>query len=315
MIEFVIKRLLMMVPVLIGLTIAVFIVTRIIPGDVASVMLEDSIASPEQRAAIMDDLGLADPLYVQYIKWAGGVMQGDLGTSFWTKRPVLQELTKAAPITFELAIGGATLALLIGLPIGIVSAVRERTWLDYLGRSISILGLSIPNFWLGTLVLIFPALWFGWVPPTQYKPIWEAPLHNLEQFWLPSLVIGASASASLMRMTRSAMLEVLRQDYVRTARAKGLPERTVILSHALRNALVPVVTLFGFLTAGLLTGALVTESIFNLPGFGSLILRAIGQRDYPLIQGSVLIFGVIYTVVNILVDISYAMLNPRIRYA
>ncbi|MCB2111836.1 MAG: ABC transporter permease, partial [Rhodobacteraceae bacterium] len=185
---------------------------------------------------------------------------------------------------------------------------------DYVCRSISIAALSVPNFYLGTLVIVIPAVLWKWVPPVTYRPIWEDPLTNLQQFWLPALVIGASASATLMRMTRSAMLEVMRQDYIRTALAKGLTHRTVVLRHALKNSLIPVVTVFGALVAGLLTGTVITESIFNLPGMGRLTIDAIAQRDYPQIQANVLLFGLIYTLANLAVDLSYVVLNPRIRY-
>lgn len=311
--DYILKRLVAMVPVLFGLTVVIFVMMRVIPGDVATVMLAES-PTARQKDELRTALGLDEPLHRQYLTWVGNALQGDLGTSFWTNRPVIAEIAKAAPVTVELTILAALMAVVVGVPIGIVSAAFQRTLWDYLGRTVGILGLSIPNFWLGTLVLLLPAIWFGWTPPAEYRPIWRDPAWNLTQLALPAAVIGFSSAATLMRMTRSAMLEVLRQDYIRTAHAKGLGARTVIVRHGLRNALIPVVTLFGTLLAGLLTGAVVTETIFNLPGFGALIIAAIGQRDYPLIQGCVLMFGVIYSVVNLLVDLSYALLNPRVRY-
>jgi peptide/nickel transport system permease protein len=227
---------------------------------------------------------------------------------------VLGEIRRTAPVTIELALFASTLAAALALPIGILSAVKQDTIWDYLGRSVSIAALSIPNFWLGTLAVVLPAIWFKWVPPVSYRPIWEDPWDNLRQFWLPAIVVGASASAAMMRMTRSALLEVLRQDYIRTAQAKGLGGRSIVLRHALKNGLIPVITLYGALVGGLLSGAVITETIFNLPGFGGLTIDAIGQRDYPQIQANVLLFGIIYTAINLLVDLSYGLFNPRIRY-
>lgn len=311
--RYIIRRLLNMVPVLVGLTLTVFLIMRVIPGDVASLMLEES-PTAQRKDELRADLGLDRPLHEQYLAWVGNALRGDLGTSFWTNRPVLGEIRRTAPVTVELAILASTLAAVIALPIGILSAVKQDTIWDYLGRSVSIAALSIPNFWLGTLAVVLPAIWFKWVPPVSYRPLWEDPLANLSQFWLPAIVVGASASATMMRMTRSALLEVLRQDYIRTAQAKGLRGGNIVLRHALKNGLIPVITLYGALVGGLLSGAVITETIFNLPGFGSLTIDAIGQRDYPQIQANVLLFGVIYTVINLLVDLSYGLFNPRIRY-
>lgn len=311
--RYLLRRLINTVPVLVGLTLAVFLIMRVIPGDAASLMLEES-PTAQHKEELRHQLGIDRPLRSQYLNWMGNALRGDFGTSFWTNRPVLGEIRRTAPITVELALLASTVALLIALPVGILSAVKQDTIWDYLGRTLSITALSIPTFWLGTLAVVLPAIWFKWVPPVTYRPIWQDPLANLRQFWLPALVVGASASAAMMRMTRSAMLEVLRQDYIRTARAKGLRGGNVILRHALKNALIPVVTLYGALVGGLLAGAVITETIFNLPGFGSLTIDAIAQRDYPQIQANVLLFGISYTVINLLVDLSYGLFNPRIRY-
>lgn len=310
--EHILRRMVQMIPTLLGLTLAVFLVMRVIPGDAAVAMLEES-PTAAQKDAIRAELGLDKPIHEQYLKWMAGLMRGDMGTSFWTNQPVLTEIKRAAPVTIELGLLAAFTAALVGIPVGILSAVKQNTAFDYVGRSVSIMALSIPNFWLGTLAIVLPAIWFGWVPPTTYRPIWEAPLHNLGQFWMPTLVTGLSASGALTRMTRSAMLEVLREDYVRTAQAKGLAPGVIIRRHALKNAMIPVVTMFGTLLAGMLTGAVITETLFNLPGFGRLTIDAISQRDYPLIQGAVLLFGVTYVVINLVIDLSYVMLNPRIR--
>jgi peptide/nickel transport system permease protein len=311
--RYIVRRLINIVPVLVGLSLAVFLIMRVIPGDIASVMLAES-PTAQRKDELRHELGIDRPLHEQYLSWVGNAVRGDLGTSFWTNRPVLHEIRRTAPVTIELAFLASTIAVLIALPIGILSAVKQDTICDYLGRTLSITALSIPNFWLGTLAVVLPAIWFKWVPPVTYRPLWEEPLHNLRQFWLPAIVVGASASAAMMRMTRSALLEVLRQDYIRTAQAKGLRTNRIILRHALKNALIPVVTLYGALVGGLLAGAVITETIFNLPGFGSLTIDAISQRDYPQIQANVLLFGIIYTVVNLLVDLSYGLFNPRIRY-
>jgi peptide/nickel transport system permease protein len=310
---YVIRRLLNIIPTLIGLSLIVFLMMRVIPGDATVLILEES-PTATRKDELREELGLDKPLYEQYTIWITGVVRGDLGTSFWTNRPVIDSIKRTLPVTVELAVFASLVALIVALPIGILSAVKQDTIWDYLARSISIAALSVPNFYLGTLVIIIPAVLWKWVPPVTYTPIWENPSANLQQFWLPSLVIGASASATLMRMTRSAMLEVMRQDYIRTALAKGLTNRVVVLRHGLRNSLIPVVTVFGALVAGLLTGTVITESIFNLPGLGRLTIDAIAQRDYPQIQANVLLFGLIYTLANLAVDISYVFLNPRIRY-
>jgi len=311
--RYLIRRLINMVPVLLGLTLAVFLIMRVIPGDVAALMLEES-PTAQRKDELRRQLGIDRPMHEQYLGWVGNALRGDFGTSFWTNRSVLGEIRRTAPVTLELALLASGIALMLALPIGILSAVKQDTLWDYLGRSLSITALSIPTFWLGTLAVVLPAIWFKWVPPVTYRPLWEDPWTNLRQFWLPAIVVGASASAAMMRMTRSALLEVLRQDYIRTAQAKGMRSGTVILRHALKNALIPVVTLFGALVGGLLAGTVITETIFNLPGFGSLTIDAISQRDYPQIQANVLLFGVIYTAINLAVDLSYGLFNPRIRY-
>ncbi len=310
---YVARRLMNMIPVLVGLSLIVFLLIRVIPGDATDAILEESptaVRKDELRA----QLGLDRPLPVQYGLWVRGIATGDFGTSFWTNRPVRDSIVRTLPVTVELAVLASLVAALVALPIGVLGALKQDTMWDYIGRSIGIAALSVPNLFLGTLVIVLPAIYFGWVPPVTYRPIWEEPLRNLEQFWLPSLVIGASTSAALMRMMRSTLLEVLRQDYIRTARAKGLHEATVVRRHAVKNCLIPVITMYGGLVAGLLTGTVITETIFNLPGLGNLTIDAISQRDYPQIQANVLLFGVIYVIANLLVDVSYAFLNPRIRF-
>jgi peptide/nickel transport system permease protein len=244
----------------------------------------------------------------------GGLLTGDWGTTLISKRSVWDEIKTRIPVTLELTLLATTFAFIIALPIGIISAVRQDSITDYILRVLSIGWLSIPSFWLGTMLIVFPAQWWGYTPPVGYVDLWEDPLKNLEQLYLPAISLGLALSASLARVTRSAMLEVLRQDYIRTSRAKGLGERLVILRHALRNAMIPVVTLFGLQVGVLLGGTVVLESIFSLPGLGLLTFNAVTVKDYPQVQGLVLFFATVLVTVNLLVDLSYAWFDPRIRY-
>jgi peptide/nickel transport system permease protein len=244
-----------------------------------------------------------------------GVLRGDLGYSLTSRRPVSQELLKRVSLTSHLAVLSLLIALLIALPIGVLSAVRQDTVADYCGRLFAILGLSLPDFWLATVVITFLAIWFRWIPPIGFAPIWVDPARNLSQLLIPAVIIGARLAAVSMRMTRSSLLEVLRQDYIRTARAKGLRERAVIVGHAFKNAFIPVITIIGQQFSVLLGGTVIVEFIFLQPGVGSLMLDAVQLRDYTLIQGAVLFFATVIVVMNLLVDLSYAWLDPRIRYS
>lgn len=302
-----------MVPVLILVSALVFVLIRAIPGDAVSLMLEES-ADPAEAALLRKKLGLDESIPVQFMYWSRDALQGDLGTSLWTRNSVTSEVLRALPVTAELALLSMIVAALIAIPAGILSAVKQDTIVDYAVRSISILGLSIPAFWLGTLMIMLPALWFKWLPPTTYVPIYENPIENLKQFILPALALGYFLSAITMRMMRSQMLEVMRQDYIRTARAKGLRERAVIMRHTVRNALVPVVTVLGGQMGGLLGGVVIIEQIFLLPGLGRLTLWSIQVRDYPQIQANILTIVVLTLVVNLVTDVSYGWLDPRIRF-
>src|SRR5215510_5860229 len=259
--------------------------------------------------------GLDRPFLEQYRTWIVGVLQGDLGYSLTSRRPVSQELLKRVSLTSHLAVMSLGIALLIALPVGVLSAVRQDTVADYLARLFAILGLSLPDFWLATVVITFLAIWFRWMPPIGFAPIWVDPARNLSQLLIPAVIIGARLAAVSMRMTRSSLLEVLRQDYIRTARAKGLRERAVIVRHALKNAFIPVITIIGQQFSVLLGGTVIVEFIFLQPGVGSLMLDAVRLRDYALIQGAVLFFATVVVVINLLVDLSYAWLDPRIRYS
>jgi peptide/nickel transport system permease protein len=294
----------------------VFSLVRLLPGDAILMQLDQAAApTPENLEKARQELGLDRPFLEQYRIWISGVLRGDLGNSLTSRRPVLQELMKRVILTSHLAIMSLLIALLIAIPIGVLSAVRQDTAADYIGRLFAILGLSLPDFWLATVTITFLAIWFRWMPPIGFAPIWVDPARNLSQMLLPALIIGARLAAVSMRMTRSSLLEVLRQDYIRTAWAKGLRERVVMAKHAFKNALIPVVTIVGQQFSVLLGGTVIVEFIFLQPGVGSLMLDAVVLRDYTMIQGAVLFFATVTIVMNLLVDVSYAWLDPRIRYS
>ena len=318
MLTYLIRRLLALIPTLLFASMIVFSIVRLVPGDVIDLMLiENDFSSTgmETRNQLEQALGLDKPIYVQYWYWLGNIVwHGDLGNSLWQDTAVMDDISARLPVTIELGILSLLVALFIAIPSGIYSAVRQETVIDYIGRSFSILALAVPSFWLGTMVVILPAMWWGWTPPNNIVPFFEQPWENLKTFITPALILGASLSAVTMRMTRSMMLEVLRQDYVRTAWAKGLRERTVVLRHALKNAMIPVVTLIGLLVPFLFGGTVIIEQIFQLPGIGQLLFDAVSQRDYPIITGVFLIVGVMVILVNLAVDLCYGYLDPKVRY-
>jgi peptide/nickel transport system permease protein len=309
------RRLLALVPTLFFASLIVFVTVRLIPGNVIDLMLsQNDIAVGKDRAALEAALGLDRPMLVQYVRWAGSAIQGDLGRSLWQNTPVRAQLLARLPVTFELGLLSLLVALCVAIPIGVYSAMRQDTAGDYLTRSFSILMLAVPGFWMGTLVMVFPSIWWGWSPAIKYVPFWQDPAQNLAQMIVPAIILGTSLSAVTMRLTRTMMLEVLRQDYIRTAWAKGLSERPVVLRHALRNALIPVVTLIGLQAPLLIGGAVIMEQIFVIPGMGLLLLEAVSQRDYPIITGVFLVIGLSVMLINLLVDLSYGTLDPRVRY-
>ncbi len=314
--HYILRRLLALLPTLILASLIVFVTVRLIPGDVIDLMLSqnDVAADKRSREQLIAALGLDVPIWQQYFRWVGAiVLHGDLGHSLWQGTPVAQQLLSRLPVTFELGAIALVVGLIIALPIGVYSALRQDTAGDYIARSFSILLLAIPSFWLGTVVVVFPSIWWGWSPPIEFTPFFQSPSQNLQQMLLPGIVLGAALSAITMRMTRTMMLEVLRQDYIRTAWAKGLSERLVILRHALRNALIPVVTLIGLQAPLLIGGAVIIEQIFVIPGMGLLLLEAVQLRDYPIITGVFLVVGVAVMVINLLVDLSYGFLDPKVR--
>lgn len=316
MAAYLIRRLMAAIVVLFGVSLIVFMLVHSLPGDTLIAKLgETGRLKPEQIEQARRDLGIDRPLPVQYLSWLGGVLRGDLGDSLiWDGQSVAGNIADALPISFELAVIASLVALVIAIPLGVLSAVKQDTVIDQAIRLVTITGLAVPSFWLGTVVIIYLGIWFSYLPPLQYTPIWEDPSANLQQFYIPGLLLGYNLSATLTRMTRSTVLEVLRHDYVRTARAKGLMHRTVLARHVLKNALIPVVTIFGNQFAFLLGGTVIMEVLFALPGLGRQTLDAVLQRDYTQIQGNALLFGTFVVVTNILVDLSYAYLDPRIRY-
>jgi peptide/nickel transport system permease protein len=313
---YVMRRLLQGILVLLLVSLSVFSLIRMLPGDAILMQLDQAAAlSKEDLARARQELGQDRPFWQQYGGWLSGVMRGDLGRSLTSRRAVSEELGKRVLVTFHLAIMALLVALGIAIPIGILSAVQRDTVMDYIGRLCAIAGLSFPDFWLATVAITFMAIWWHWMPPMGFEPIWAEPLKCFLQLIIPALIIGARLSAVLMRMTRSSLLEVLREDYIRTARAKGLHEPLVILRHAFKNACIPVVTIIGQQFSVLLGGAVIVEVIFLLPGVGSMTLDAVMLRDYTMVQGTVMFFATVMVGMNLLVDISYAWFDPRIRYS
>ena len=315
---YIVRRLLLLIPTLFILSVLVFLSVRFIPGDVMDAMvlrLGYFDVSVVDREALAKKLGLDVPVWVQYGRWSRDIfVHGTLGNSLMHEVPVAERILARLPVTLELGLLAIFFGLLIALPVGIYSAIRQDTAADYAGRSIAIIGLAMPNFWLGIMVMIYPGIWWSWSPPMELIPFFEDPLGNLGVFLIPSLILGTAMSASTMRMTRTMMLEVLRQDYIRTAWAKGLGERVVVIRHAIKNTLIPVVTLVGLQLPILVGGAVIMENIFNLPGLGRLMLDALRDRDYPVVQGTNLFFGVAVLAINLLIDLVYAVLDPRVRY-
>ena len=329
---YVIRRLLLIIPTMFILTILVFLSVRFIPGDTIDAMLgKVDFLVDVDRKALERMLGLDVPGYVQYGRWIGvlptpdwvtgeshfkGLLQGSLGHSLLYGRfPVEEKIIGRLPVTIELGVMAIVIGLLIALPVGIYSAIRQDTAADYLGRSIAIIGMATPNFWLALMVMLYPALWWGWSPPLELVPFTEDPLGNLGVFIIPSVILGTAMAAATVRMTRTVMLEVLRQDYIRTAWSKGLKERVVIMRHAIKNALIPVVTLIGLQLPLLVGGSVIMENIFALPGLGRLMVNALQDRDYPVVSGVNLFFATAVVGINLMIDLIYRYLDPRVRYS
>lgn len=308
------RRLTLVLPTIVLASILIFVIMRTIPGDPASLQIGDE-SGREQVEALRRQLGLDKPIYQQYFTWAWGVVRGDLGNSLRSQQPVVDGLLRAIPVSAQLATGGVVIAVVTAIPLGTLAATNRGRSFDYVARIIAVAGLSIPSFVLGTLIVLGLALWFGWLPPVGYVPFYEDPWVNFQQFIFPALVIGYRSSALTTRMVRSSLLEVLNQDYVRTAKAKGLTYRTVVIRHSLRNSMIPVVTLIGSQVGALLAGAVVAETIFSLPGVGRLFINAVADRDYTMVQAILLFVALVVTLVNLIVDLAYGVLDPRIRYS
>src|SRR6516165_10709226 len=299
---------------LFGISVIIFVMLRIAPGNIADILFDAAgFVDPAEKAQIMADLGLDKPLPVQYAHWIGGLLQGDLGYSYVSDRPAIREILPRIPITAKVAVLALSFAVLIGVPLGVISAVKQNTKLDYFLRVLSLSGLSMPAFWLGLLILMFFVAYFGTIPIYSDSPpnFWKA----LEMYSVPAAAVGFRSSALMMRLTRSSMLEVLRQDYIRTARSKGASERKINYHHALKNAVLPVVTVIGIEAAFLMGGLIVTETVFNVPGVARYLVTALTQRDYPIVQNLVMFVATIVVLINFAVDMLYAVLDPRIKYA
>jgi len=311
------KRVLLMIPTLFGVAALVFVIMRVIPGDVTLLILGGDQAGridPAQITALKHQLGLDQPLFVQFGTWLWGVLRLDFGTSLWTGQPVMQELFIRLPLSLELALLASMVSVVIAIPLGMLAAIRQDSWVDYVVRVVSIGGLAIPSFWIGILCILLLVIYFGWGPPLEFTPLWVDPWANFQQLVWPVLTVGYRYAAVTTRMTRSTVLEVLREDYIRTAWAKGLRERVVVVRHALKNAMLPVITLIGTEFAFLIGGLVVTETVFTLNGVGRFVVDAVAHRDYPVVQALVFLIASGFVVVNLLVDLTYAWLDPRIRY-
>ena len=313
---YIIRRLLLLIPTVFLVGLIIFVLVQLVPGDVVDMLFSQMTYHFKERdlEAIKEAMGIGVPSYIQFGRWIGGLFHGDLGNSLWSGRPVVDEIIPRLSVSAELSLMALLVGLIISIPIGIYAAMRQDTWGDYIGRTFATVLLCLPTFWVGIMVMVYPSVWWDWTPPVQYIPFAKNPAGNLLQFLIPAVILGMYLAGTTMRMTRSMMLEVLRQDYIRTAWSKGLKERTVVMRHALKNALIPVLTLIGIMTPFLIGGTVVVEQIFSLPGVGRLLMQAIGHRDYVVLAGvNVFIAGFIL-IVNLIVDLSYAYLDPKIRY-
>ena len=314
---YIVRRLILVVPTLLILSTIVFLTVRFIPGDAIDAMVSSSdyLALDLDRETLMKQLGLDVPMHIQYAKWMRGMLlNGTFGDSLMGSWRVEEKIVGRLPVTIQLGVMAIAIGMIISLPVGIYSAVRQDTVSDYIGRTLAIIGLAAPNFWLGTLVMIFPAVWWGWSPPLEMIPFTKDPIGSLYGTLIPSLILGTGMAAGTMRLTRTMMLEVLRQDYIRTAWSKGLKERVVITRHATKNALIPVITGIGLQLPLLVGGSVIIENIFNLPGLGQLALQALLDRDYPVVSGVNMFFGAAVIFINLIIDLIYPYLDPRVRY-
>ena len=313
--RYIVGRLLLMIPTLIGVAILTFVIMRAVPGDIVALRYAGSSVPQEVIDQERHILGLDKPMWAQFVDWMTSISHLDLGQSLWTGHSVVEEVQVRMPLSIELAILATLFAVALAIPLGVVAAVKQDSWVDYAIRVFSIGGLAMPSFWIGIMMVLITLTLWGWAPPVVFTPLFDDPVANLAGLILPAVAVGYRYSAVSMRMTRSTVLEVLREDYVRTARAKGLRETIVVVRHALRNALLPVVTVVSLEFAFLIGGLVVTEQVFNLNGIGKLLVDAVAHRDYPLIQALVLLLAAVFVLVNFVVDLVYVVLDPRIRYS
>ncbi len=321
---YILRRLLMLIPTLLLMSIIIFLVVNLVPGDIVDAIMAQSLDQVMSRAELEERYGLEAPFLVRYARWMGmapqrdgrfaGLLQGDFGISWWRHRPVFGQIALKWPVTFELGLMALIVAQIIALPIGVLSALRQDTWGDYLGRSFAVLCISIPSFWLGTLIIVFPSIWWGYMPSISFIKFSDDPLGNLKMFIVPAIVLGMGMAGATMRMTRTMILEVLRQDYIRTAWSKGLKEGTITRKHTLKNAMIPVVTIIGLQAPILIGGTVIIEQIFVLPGMGRLMIEATLRRDQQLLAGGTMVFAIVLMLINLIVDLTYAILDPRVHY-
>ncbi|MBI4610094.1 MAG: ABC transporter permease [Candidatus Rokubacteria bacterium] len=311
--QYILRRVALAVPTLVLVSLIVFLMMRLMPGDVATRMVEGHAYAPTLEA-LRKELGLDRPVHVQYLEWMAGVLKGDFGRSYWTRQPILEEFVLRFPVTLELAALTILISVVIGIFVGIVSAVRQDTLSDYVGRVLAILALSVPYFGLAVLVVVLPSIYFKWTPLWTYVPFTTDPLQNLKIMLVPALVFGVTRAGPIMRIMRSSLLDVLRQEYIRTGWSKGLSERTIVLRHALKNAMIPVISLVGLQTPLYIGGSVIIEAIFRLPGVGLFFFEALTRLDYPVVQSVNLIVAAMVVGLNLLIDLTYAFLDPRIRY-
>ncbi len=309
------QRVILMVPTLIGLTVLIFFALRVlIPADAVDLAFgEPDIPDPERMQELREEFGMTGPLALQYLRWLRGVTRGDLGKSVFTGKPVTEELLQRVPTSLELGLGALVITLLVAVPIGLVSAALQDSWVDYLARGGAILFYAVPHFWIGILVVVLASVWFSWAPSIRYATLWEDPVTNLKHIWLPMVILGINATGTMIRLTRTQVLEVLRQDYVRTARAKGLSTNVVYLRHVLKNALIPIITVVGLQIPNVVGGTIIFEQIFLVPGVGRYLLQALQRLDIYVILGANLFFGSVLVFANLIVYLTYTLVDPRIR--
>ena len=315
--KYLVRRLVSTIPTLVLVSAIIFWLMRILPGDVATLILVGTdgmgTPTPEEIATLRSELGLDRSMVVQYLAWIVGMAQLDVGNSLWSGQPVFHELLRRLPLTISLGLLATTLSLLLAVPLGIIAAVKRGTWIDFVARTFALGGLSIPNFWVGMLMILALVTYFGWTAPLGYVSLTQNPWQHFQQLIWPALALGYNGAALMSRLVRSSLLEVMREDYVRTARSKGLNDRDVIIRHALRNSLLPLITVLGISLAGIISGTVIMETVFTLPGVGRFMVDAIKHRDYPVVQTLTFVFAAIYTLANLTVDLAYSVLDPRIR--